>query len=457
MRGRPTLLLLVILAVLAGYVWKYERGKPSGAELEQQARVLLSVEADRVDKVTIDSERGRLELWKSSDGEWRMLQPVDDRADLNAVAALLQLLNPLEATRRVPGDRGSMVTYRLDRPDVVATFRVPRVSGFKEYELRVGRLNPAFDGHYAIVDNDTTRLGLLDRWFVESHLLRDPMAYRFRRITQFKVENTRRVVVQQENEPRVVLERDIETQWRVREPVDVPADQVTVNQLIRRLTTQRIATFVHENPPSIDVYGLDSPTLSLHVVLDDQSSTLLTVGDPVPGLDGEGELYAKRAARPKVFTIAASSLAELSKSLFDLRDRRVLPFAPSGIDSFTVTAAGQTLRAHRRGTGDWVDAGGVPLNGLVIEQALQNLSVVAAVEFDDAADAGARSGLARPDLEVLVYDRRGTERHAVFREADPQRSWARRVPDGSIGFVENVDIAQLRTFAATPPRPTTSR
>ncbi|MEE2778871.1 MAG: hypothetical protein VYE73_19190, partial [Acidobacteriota bacterium] len=98
MKPRTLGALVGLVALLAGFVWFFERDLPSTARGEELARRVLAFEPAEVNRVHIEGPSGGVALLRT-DGGWRLGEPLDDPADAQAVADLLEELSALESER----------------------------------------------------------------------------------------------------------------------------------------------------------------------------------------------------------------------------------------------------------------------------------------------------------------------------------------------------------------------
>jgi hypothetical protein len=449
MRTRTTLLLLVVFAALLVYVVRYELPRPTEGEIEAQRRQLLEVDPGYVKYVKLEVGDRVTELARDDTGRWFLHQPVEDRANDTAVVGLLDELTPLSSVTTLDGGRASRITYRLDRPTVVVTIKRPTAAGYVDQVLTVGRKNPAYGAYYAIVDDDTTKTGLIDAGLVDGYLTRDPMSFRNLRLADFAVEDPKTIALGPPGAP-IVLERDLGTRrWSIVSPRSLPADQPIVNDLVRRFSTQRIETFVDEEPEDPADYGLDPPAFVLTVVLENELRAGLYIGSAVP--DGSGAVYAQRAGRPTVFTIPEGGRQELMRTLFELREKRLVDLPANAVTFLEITRGDSTFAASRQGE-TWAEARGAgrPLARVPIEQVVQNATVLEARSFVESPVGALRRALDAPLVETTLATDAGDTVRVTFARTGGE-VYARLEPSGWLARVDADDPSLMLGLLRTPP------
>lgn len=451
MRARNTLLLLGIFAVLLIYVVRVELEKPSEATQRAERLQMLTMQPGFVTRLTIETHDHRLQLGRDDSGRWYVTEPYVDRADDTRVFGLLDELTPLASVSAVSGNRAERITYRFDRPAVVVTLQRPTGIGFATRTLRVGRKNPAFDAYYAIVDDDTTKTGLIPSRLVEQYLMKEPQTYRNMRITDVEVQDPKLLSITTPTS-RVIIERDLGTRlWHIVSPIEAGADQPTVNDLVRRLGTQRIESFVDEQPEDLARYGLDRPSMSITVVLENELRETIHLGAPVA--DGSGDVYARRERRPTVFTLPESGRIELMRTLFELREKKLMDVSPASVRRFTVAGADGAALAIERDDEGWVDktdGNARRLRRVPVEQVIQNLTVVEARAFGDRPEPDLSRAFDAPLAEATLGLASGDSVRIAFARFEGS-AYARVGTSGTIARVDDDDPDLLLGILRTPP------
>jgi len=144
MRWRNTALLLVIFALLAGYVYFFElkREEPPKFQFVQ----VLELEKDQIKSLEVqDNEGGKaVKVVKGEDGVWRMEKPFSAEADQNRLEGLIGRVAQLRASRMFTEEL-NLADFGLAEP--AYTVRIGLADG-SEYVLQVGDENPQGSGYY---------------------------------------------------------------------------------------------------------------------------------------------------------------------------------------------------------------------------------------------------------------------------------------------------------------------
>lgn len=190
-------------------------------------------------------------------------------------------------------------------------------------------------------------------------------------------------------EPEIELERDGD-QWRIRQPIDFPADVDIVEGLIRQIAEtkaeRRIKTADAE---PLATYGLDGDGKQARVSITMEGGKRLPdliVGEATPvGYSA----FARVEGRDEIVVVPLIVHTGVKKSVFDLRDKQMFDVDPTHVTEMEIGVGERALRIERRGD-DWMMV--TPLQTSADpDQAralLSSLNAVRALEFYDAPVEG---------------------------------------------------------------------
>src|SRR5215472_9701576 len=106
MRGlRSFLVLLVVAAALGGYL--YYDSKHESTDQKKQEKVFPDLQSEKIDKITVKSDKGDTTTVQKQSGSWRVTQPVAvgaDEAELSGIASNLASLEVQRVIDDKPGD-----------------------------------------------------------------------------------------------------------------------------------------------------------------------------------------------------------------------------------------------------------------------------------------------------------------------------------------------------------------
>ena len=389
MKPRSLLILTLVVAALASFVWFYERKLPSTEEAkEQEKKLLAGVETDEVSEVTIAREGKTLRLVrqgkpsvkdekgaKDEDGdegdgddeesgesappsppaEWRLAAPLQARADRSAVEGLLSSLLGLDKATTI--DKADRKQYGLAPP--AATVTLVTDDGTKTIE--VGRELPGMDQRAVAIKGEPAVHAVASSFW--SELTKEAGDWRSRELFAGTRDDVERVSLQHGG-GKVLLARRGEEPW-LEAPLADRADQERFDQLRDAVTGLQAVEFVDEPPGPPAALGLEPPQAVVEIVRKGQSrpfrlalgvaetaSTPPLLTPEPPESDAEPPARYARADGQLV-TLRSAQLDEaVARGPQDWRSRAWSPFAVYEVDKVEV-ADGKGKLVLTRDEGDW--------------------------------------------------------------------------------------------------------
>lgn len=452
-KAEPVLLELGDLAPsgLHAYARRPGEGKvllvPSSVRSQAETRAadlrdktVLAVERDKVQRITI--ARGTATATLERDGKtWRLTGAVRGRADPNRVEDLLRELTGRgikEFGAETPGD---LRAYGLAPP----TSRIALTTDEKAppQTLLLGRADKSRGGVYARRGEGSPVLLLEER--VAKAVPERFLDLRDKTLLVFSRDQVEALTLASPK-GEVELERT-GGKWEIVKPERLPADPKEVDRLLSDLTFARAQEFLADPGADVKRFGLIPPALTVTLKEQGKEPVRLLLGRPEKG-------RATAAVEPErsVVKVEARLFTDLAKGVFDLRDRRLLPFETSEVGSLKLTGGDATLILEQRDR-RWrfrSPDGGEPKTLRVLEMldALRDLkwTAVAAERADDPA----AYGLAAPAREITLWKGSGDFLGAVrFGRREGDRVFAQRERDPRVYLVPAAALDRLPTSTAS--------
>ena len=138
--------------------------------------------------------------------------------------------------------------------------------------------------------------------------------------------------------------------WQIETTKPLAADQDAVTSLtgaVSPLTSDRL---IDEHPQSLASFGLDKPAFEVDITTKNGATQKLLLGSDTPS---GSDTYVKLDSDPKVYTVASNTKSTFTKTVNDLRDKRVLTLNSDKITSLTLTAKGPAVEFSKNSGGDW--------------------------------------------------------------------------------------------------------
>lgn len=230
---------------------------------------------------------------------------------------------------------------------------------------------------------------------------------------------------------RVRLEK-LGEKWRLREPLDFPADDSLVSSTlgsVANLTADRRLAAEEVDPAE---YGLEEPMAELTLRMADGGERVIAVGDELP----LGSTRALRVDDGAEIVIASGwFVSDLEREVDDWRSRDVIDFLEDDVASIDIESGADSIRAVRledrwqllRPLEDMADDD--HLGSLISDLSSMRIEEF----FDDDSDPG-ELGLDLPEYEITIIRTDGGEPLrldlGLTREADSGTEVACRRGDG---------------------------
>lgn len=458
MKPRSVLLLALVVAALAAFIWFFERDLPSSEEIEERSRKVLPVEADDVEAVvvewegeTVRLERARREAVVGEDGgeedaapppaplvEWRLTEPLRARAERSTVDALLNALAGLDKVRTMEDADPEEVGLAEPRG------RVTLVTGEGERTLEIGADVPASDNVLVSLAGEE-EVHVTRRSFL-TQLDREPGEWRARDVFAVARDDVERVRLTTPAGEVALARRD--DRFYLEEPVDDLAAAEAVDRLLSDLVTLRAQRFLDssgEGPPPPEDLGLDPPRAVVVAELAAGGEPLrVELGAPVEGAGGA--VYAR--AGGQLFEAATDLDDAAARPPDEWRSRSWTELRSFEVDRVEVVEAGRAdpVTLVREGV-DWRRGDDT------IPYTAASDFLFALTDAEGELAPGAPSAPGDPVLTVTLASEEGAAETLTLYagpegEAHPARSSAREavllLPPDAVGEVRRT-LAEVRS------------
>ncbi|ALA57603.1 DUF4340 domain-containing protein [Nitrospira moscoviensis] len=319
MTYRPTILLLVILAALGGYLYWVEL--PSQRQEEQQetaSKTLLPFPDTAITGLSISTPQGIVEMSLLDGGRWAITAPLQVEADPREVQSLIRALVTGKVTRTVDDVGSALAPFGLDQPVTTITVK----AGGQQDTISIGDSGPLSNTLYVLRGSDHKVLltDLAPKSFVNKTLL----TFRRKELLRFVQNDVERVRLTYPTTEIVLynMAKDKpKPSWKIRYPIEAEADQTEVRALMFRLEDLKALGIIDPGPQRDAVAKtLTSPKvkITLHTAEGDQTVKLYQ-----PDVES-GEAIAETKPDAPLYRISPAAIKDLTKELFTLQDKRLL-------------------------------------------------------------------------------------------------------------------------------------
>jgi hypothetical protein len=244
------------------------------------------------------------------------------------------------------------------------------------------------------------------------------------------------------NDGSVTELRHDEDGWQVVAPVQATADDTTASSIASSLASLEVRRVVDEGPVDLSPFGLDQASLDVGFSTTEEATRHLLVGDQTPT---GSDRYAKLSDSDRVFLIASYLSGTFDKTTFDLRDKTILEFERTDLDTLEITSPDRSITLSKDGD-DWrlaepwdVGADFGTVEGLLGSLSSGRMQSIVSEEADDLESFG----LAEPHVTIAVSAGSATARLSVGDETPD--GW-RYAHDAASPLVFTVDGALVATL-----------
>jgi len=231
-----------------------------------------------------------------------------------------------------------------------------------------------------------------------------------------------------------------EKQWQITAPPGLEADPDEWQQLASNIPRIEREDTVGQNAQDLAPFGLKDPSVRVSAKLKDGKAIEILFGGENPKKTFN---YAKLPGSNDVFLTASNWAKTFTKSVSDLRNKKVLEFEPDDIDNLKITEGAKELEAQKSGE-NWqlknpidtrADSGEVTTFVSSIRFARANA-------FPDPPVDAKTAGLDPPVIRIALHDSKAKSDRILLvgRNSGTDKYYARDPSRDSI-FIIDKDIA----------------
>ncbi|HID95370.1 MAG TPA: DUF4340 domain-containing protein [Candidatus Latescibacteria bacterium] len=138
----------------------------------------------------------------------------------------------------------------------------------------------------------------------------------------------------------VVCSKEQEGEWKITSPVETDGDKTAIERIVTDLRNLKFDRVVVDSAAQLSEFGLSDPEVEVSLELEEGATDTLLLGDKSPT---GSYVFAKRSSQPEVFTLSAWTLDSMRKTLYDLRDKRVLAFEKDEVKKLELSQKGKKI------------------------------------------------------------------------------------------------------------------
>ena len=424
-RWRGLLLWAGVLLVLGAYLWMVD--VPRGREAQQhseQADKLLTFDAGSATALVLTTANSTISLSKDQGRDWQILTPLKTAADQAAVRSLLMRLKDAERLRVIDEQPSALEQYGL--APAAVSLRIT-ASGVV-HEVDFGTDSPVGASSYVRVlpaAGTASPAGpppapvLLVPREVKEAVDKNLFDLRTKELFDLSAADVTSVELRYPDQPTplIRLERQaappaVEARphgWRVVAPIHAAADDGVVQSLVDQVSSLR-ATAIFDDGKTNKLKELTKPKAEITLQVGGKSDEVKFYF-PL----SEEAAYAVTTPDAPLYQVDRESVLQLEKSLFDLRDKRIVEMDPEKVQRLQVDREGESYQLNRRGE-DWLYQG-EPLSKTASEKLRKFLDALWRARVDkiagDSASAWPKLGLGAGAITITLFSGDQTSLHSV--------------------------------------------
>ncbi len=450
MRLKNTLVWSLILFVLFAFVYFYEiKGQGQRDKTLEDANKVFLFPPPQIKSLELKNKGQTIRCVKSKKNKWSILQPIKSRADKNVIDLLLDTLARTTIERKLEATgKKDLSAFGLDKPGL--SIKLTDQDN-KEYSLQLGASNPIGNRIYA-KSGQNEQILLLNsglRYSLDKSLF----DFRDKRVFNIPEADVSKISLKTPKET-IILDNNTQTGWQIISPKKLKAGTEEVGLLLANIGSWRVKKFVDEDTDNPAKFGLDKPVFKLSVKsVKKESPDILLLSNRKQVDEDKMVVYARYAALPEIMLLDSKILSDIDKSVFDLRERRILRFDTVRVNELELENSAWDIK-FKKLSGNWrmTKPERTPAKGYMLESMLYELSRLKAKAFIEAEDKNTAYGWDKPQVKVSLTGQQANKSFSLnltfgaFNKKDDSLIYVRR-GDGKI-FLVSKDI--LPAIILTP-------
>lgn len=198
----------------------------------------------------------------------------------------------------------------------------------------------------------------------------------------------------------IVIAKD-SIQWKILSPIRTDAEETTVESILNVFSQLKKGRFVSDNPNDFKKFGL-MPYQSALVIEQQGNSDTLFIGNT--NLDNTNVFYRKNGSH-QVYLVPIDLKTDVTKSLFDLRDKSVVSFDEDSVTEILLQYPDFTFHCIKVSAQQWLVT--QPDSGLAksgkITGLLYNIKDIKVIQFiDKPYKSDMFYGFDRPAVKAIL-------------------------------------------------------
>ena len=420
MNFRTTLIIIVLLVGIGGAYFLFFQ-EPSDKAVDNEKppiHEVYGVARDAVQQVEIafaDAAYQDLKLVKETTDNWQLAKPFHVDADSEKVSQILDdILNKrVKQTLEVT----ELGQYGLDAPSI--TFSLWTGKDTPTATFLIGK--KAINFSVYVKEKSEAHIFLIESSALDD-LTKSPTDLRDRSVLKFNPETVSDIQFKhREAGPSTINCEKRAGTWHIVHPLEAKADAEEIETLLSELRSLKVSTFEADGADTklqLEKSGLEDPRIQVELT-DGDNTYAIDIGASIASENStHSRVYVKTAVyQDAVYTVAEDIYHLLNKSVFDLRDKRVIDFQRTDTIRIEIKQDTETIVCTKNFNNIWelqTPIGKIKADAEAVDDLLFGVDSLEAAAFVDGPNHNFVSyGLAPPSIEV-AFTQRGEEKPAVL-------------------------------------------
>lgn len=399
MKLKNTLLLLVLAGGLFAFIKFYESRQLGSREAQERAGKVVTFDRDKVDVITIKNSESKIELHKDAKGNWRLEDPVKDRADSLAVSQLFTTAESLRYDAAIGDEKKGAEKDQLKEYGLINSETKLKFSGKdKPVELLFGK-DAAVEGK-VYVKLENSNVAYVIGKDLKEQISKKVDEFRDHKLTDINTTQVNKVSIKT-NSGEIELEKK-DQHWVVVKPLKARGADSKIGDLVSQAATAHIESFVSD-ATNAGSFGLQEPRAKVSLWTEESKQpTVLEIGGKPP--EDKDKTYAKVSTREGVVLLPKSIETFIETKPNDLRDRNLVRVEADIVDRVVIEGSGKEKIVLARSGESWVrkvEGKDEAINVVAAKRLLDDVRAYEVTDFvSDVATDLAKYGLDQPQVKL---------------------------------------------------------
>jgi hypothetical protein len=198
---------------------------------------------------------------------------------------------------------------------------------------------------------------------------------------------------------RTITVRRQDGKWKLTAPIEAAADDTVVDNLLNAVANCEVKKSLDDPPEDLSPFGLDTPKVTVNVVLESRQLPGIRVGKTSPvGFS----TYIQREDEEKIYLTTSAFQSGMDKQVKDLRNKQILDFPDADVRRIVLRRGGDSIELARADDVWRIERpGAFPADADAVRGFLSSLRSLRAKDFpSEGADDLEPFGLAPARLEI---------------------------------------------------------